>query len=134
MPTRIELKMGADREGRITAKDAVIYADNGAYTGLSPEVILVTALRLDNLYRQKNIRTRAKLVYTNKIPSGGFRGFGGPQIAFALDSHVDGLAEKLGMDPVEFRLRNAVEPNERTVHDWQMSSCELAQCLLIADR
>jgi len=133
MPTRIELKMGADRDGRLTAKDAVIYADNGAYTGLSPEVILVTALRLDNLYRQKNIRTRAKLVYTNKIPSGGFRGFGGPQIAFALDSHMDALAEKLGMDPVEFRLRNAVEPNERTVHDWQMSSCELAQCLRIAD-
>ena len=134
MPTRIELKMGADREGHITAKDAVIYADNGAYTGLSPEVILVTALRLDNLYRQKNIRTRAKLVYTNKIPSGGFRGFGGPQIAFALDSHMHSLAEKLGMDPVEFQLRNAVEPNERTVHDWQMSSCELAQCLRIADR
>ena len=134
MPTRIELRMGADRGGLLTAKDAVIYGDNGAYSGLTPEVILVTALRLDNLYRQKNIRTRAKLVYTNKIPSGGFRGFGGPQIAFALDSHMDALAEKLGMDPVELRLRNAVGPNEHTVHDWKISSCELAQCLRVADR
>ena len=134
MPTRIELRMGANREGVLTAKDAVIYGDNGAYSGLTPEVILVTALRLDNLYRQKNVRTRARLVYTNKIPSGGFRGFGGPQIAFALDSHMDMLAEKLGMDPVELRLRNAVRPNEVTLHDWKMSSCELEQCLRIADR
>jgi CO/xanthine dehydrogenase Mo-binding subunit len=134
MPTRIELRMGASREGILTAKDTIIYGDNGAYSGLTPEVILVTALRLDNLYRQRNIRTRARLVYTNKIPSGGFRGFGGPQIAFALDSHMDMLAEKLGMDPVEFRLRNAVQPGERTVHDWQHSSVELSQCLRVADR
>lgn len=134
MPSRIELKMAADAEGRLTAKEAQIYGDNGAYSGLSPEVILVTALRLDNLYRQKNIRTRARLVYTNKIPSGGFRGFGGPQIAFAHDCHMDALAEKLGMDPVDFRLRNAVAPGEHTVHDWKISSCELAQCLTTADR
>jgi CO/xanthine dehydrogenase Mo-binding subunit len=134
MPSRIELKMAADAEGRLTAKQAEIYGDNGAYSGLVPEVILVTALRLDNLYRQRNIRTRARLVYTNKIPSGGFRGFGGAQIAFAHDCHMDALAEKLGMDPVDFRLRNAVAPGERTVHDWKISSCELAQCLATADR
>ena len=134
MPSRIELKMAADAEGRLSAKQAEIYGDNGAYSGLTPEVILVTALRLDNLYRQKNIRTRARLVYTNKIPSGGFRGFGGAQIAFAHDGHMDALAEKLGMDPVDFRLRNGVAPGEHTVHDWKIGSCELAQCLTSADR
>ncbi|HEX7055512.1 MAG TPA: xanthine dehydrogenase family protein molybdopterin-binding subunit [Burkholderiales bacterium] len=134
MPSRIELKMAADAEGRLTAKQAEIYGDNGAYSGLTPEVILVTALRLDNLYRMKNIRTRARLVYTNKIPSGGFRGFGGAQIAFAHESHMDALAEKLGMDPVEFRLKNVVTAGERTVHDWKISSCEVAQCLTTADR
>ncbi|MGE0799082.1 MAG: xanthine dehydrogenase family protein molybdopterin-binding subunit [Lautropia sp.] len=132
MPTRIELRMGVDREGRITAKDAVIIGDNGAYTGLTSEIILVTAARLDSLYRQTNVRTRARLVYTNKIPSGAFRGFGAPQIAFAMDSHMDSLALKLGMDPVEIRLRNFVHPGDTTVHDWKISSCEVAQCLRTA--
>jgi CO/xanthine dehydrogenase Mo-binding subunit len=129
MPVRMMLKMGVKADGEIVAKETAIFGDNGAYTGLSGEVMLVTAARLDSLYRQTNVRTHARLVYTNNVPSGGFRGFGVPQMAFPLDSHMDALAEKLGMDPIELRLRNVVQPGDTTVHGWEIGSCELSRCL-----
>lgn len=125
---RIRLRMGVARDGRITAKETWIHADNGAYCGLSPEVLLVTAARLDSLYRHRNVRTLARLVYTNNPPSGAFRGFGNPEMAFALESHLDVLAEMLDMDPIELRLRNTVQPGETTVHGWHIGSCELPRC------
>jgi CO/xanthine dehydrogenase Mo-binding subunit len=129
MPVRMTLKMGVTRDGEIVAKETTIVGDNGAYTGLTGEVMLVTAARLDSLYRQTNIRTVARLAYTNNVPSGGFRGFGVPQMAFPLDSHLDALADKLGMDPIEIRLRNASQPGDTTVHGWQIGSCEFSRCL-----
>ncbi len=128
MAARIRLKMGVDPAGRITAKETWIHGDNGAYCGLSPEVILVIAARLDSLYRHRNVRTLARLVYTNNPPSGAFRGFGNPQMAFALESHLDVLAEQLGMDPLELRRRNSVQPGDTTIHGWSIGSCELSKC------
>ena len=129
MSARIRLRMGVKKSGEIVAKEAEIFGDNGAYSGLAPEIILVTAFRIDSLYRLKNIRTLARLVYTNRIPSGAFRGFGTPQAAFAMDCHLDALAEKIGMDPVEIRLRNAIRQGDTSVHGWQMGSCALTECL-----
>jgi CO/xanthine dehydrogenase Mo-binding subunit len=129
LPERVTLRMGVSREGLILAKDAEILADNGAYSGFAPEIMLVTAMRIDSLYRQTNVRARARLVYTNKIPSGAFRGFGAPQMAFPLDSHLDALAEKLGMDPVEIRRRNAIRTGDTSVHGYVMSSCGFTECL-----
>jgi len=129
MPARIRLRMGVKKNGEIVAKDAVIFGDNGAYSGLATEIILVTAFRLDSLYRLKNIRTLARLAYTNKIPTGAFRGFGTPQAAFALDCHLDSLAEMIGMDPVELRRRNAIRQGETSVHGWHMGSCGLTECI-----
>lgn len=128
MPVRMTLRMGVKADGELVAKETTIFGDNGAYTGLTGEVLLVTAARCDSLYRQTNVRTVARLAYTNNVPSGGFRGFGVPQMAFPLDSHMDALAEKLGMDPIEIRLRNAVQPGDTTVHGWQIGSCELSRC------
>jgi 4-hydroxybenzoyl-CoA reductase alpha subunit len=129
VPARIRLKMGASGEGVITAKEAEILADNGAYTAFAGEVTHMIARRLDSLYRLTNLRTHGVLVYTNKVPTGAMRGFGTPQIAFALDSHVDALAEKLGMDSLEFRLRNAIRKGDTSIHGWYMGSCGLTDCL-----
>lgn len=129
MPATVWLRMGLSKDGLIVAKDSMIIGDNGAYTGLAGHVIHVTSMRSDNMHRLENVRARGKLVYTNKIPSGAFRGFGGQQMAFPLNSHLAMLAEMVGMDPLEVQLRNAIKTGETSVHGWHMGSCGLSDCL-----
>lgn len=132
VPMRLTLKMGADKEGHILAKETLIEADNGAYTINSSVVVDTTATRVESLYRFKNIRDTAKLIYTNILPSGTFRGFGNPQGTFMVECVMDMLAEKLGMDPVDIRLVNAVHPGDVSAHGWEIQSCELSQCIKMA--
>lgn len=129
IPTRVWLKMGLARDGAIVAKDSIIIADNGAYSGLAPEMVLVTAFRTDCLHRIENVRSHARLAFTNKIPSGTFRAFGTQQMAFPLDSHLTVLAEMIGMDPVDVHLKNAIRQGDTSVHGWYMGSCGLAECV-----
>ncbi len=129
MPAKIWLKMGVRDNGTIAAKEVKILGNNGAYSGFSYEVIQVTATRMDNLYRQENLKVDATLVYTNLIPTGAFRGFGNPQMSFAMESHLDCLAEGLDMDPGELRLRNAVHTGDITIHGWELGSCGIQQCI-----
>ncbi len=129
MPAKIRLGMGVRDDGTLAAKEAQILGNNGAYTCFSYEVIQVTATRMDNLYRQENLKVDATLVYTNLIPAGAFRGFGNPQMSFAMESHMDVLAEKLGMDPAELRLRNAVHAGDVTIHGWELGSCGIQECI-----
>lgn len=129
MAMRIRLKMGLARDGRIVAKDSTIVADNGAYTCLAPNVIHNTAMRSDSLHRLANVRTHARLVFTNKIPSGAFRGMGNAHMHFALNSHLTVLAEMIGMDPVDVQLRNAIRAGDTSVHGWVMGSCGLSECI-----
>ena len=129
MPAAVHLKMGVRDDGTLAAKESRIVGNNGAYSGFSYEVIQVTATRMDNLYRQQNLKTDAFLVYTNLIPAGAFRGFGNPQMSFAMESHMDVLAEKLGMDPAELRLRNVVHQGDTSIHGWEMGSCGIEECI-----
>ena len=129
VPCKITLKMGMTRDGRITAKDVKILADCGAYAGLAPEVMLVTAMRSDNMQRIENVRSLAQLVYTHKIPRGAFRGFGGTQMSFALNSHMDVMATMLGLDPIALHRINAIRTNDTSVHGWKIGSCGLPECL-----
>jgi CO/xanthine dehydrogenase Mo-binding subunit len=85
---------------------------------------------MDSLYRYQNIRSIAKCVYTNNAPAGAFRGFGAPQMAFAVESQMDMIAEKLGLDPFELRLRNVVKKGDISIHGWKMSSCGIEECML----
>ena len=129
MGATVWLRMGVSKEGLIVAKDSMIIGNNGAYTGLASHVIHVTSMRSDSMHRIENVRARGKLVYTNHIPSGAFRGFGGQQMAFPLNSHLTMLAEKIGMDPVEMQLRNAIQTGDTSVHGWVMRSCGLSDCI-----
>jgi len=105
-PMRIRCRWGATRDGRITAVRAEVLADGGAYASTSVEVTKVATLFASGCYEVPNIAVDGRVVYTNNIPCGAFRGFGAPQAHFAAESMVTRLAHALGLDPVELRRRN----------------------------
>ncbi|MFN7123883.1 MAG: xanthine dehydrogenase family protein molybdopterin-binding subunit [Hydrogenophaga sp.] len=129
LPECITLRLGMDHEGLIVAKDVRIVAECGAYSGLCNEVMHVSAMRSDNMHRLQNVRSHATLVYTNNPPHGAFRGFGGTQMLFALNSHIHTMAEHLGLDPVLIHQRNAIGRGETSVHGWQVGSTGLLECI-----
>ena len=129
LPETITLKMGMDVKGTIVAKDVLILADCGAYAGLAPEVMHVSAMRSDNMHRLQNVRSHATLVYTHTPPHGAFRGFGGTQMQFALNSHIDAMAKMLALDPLVIHQRNAIGVGELSVHGWKIGSTGLLDCL-----
>ncbi len=129
VPERIRLRVGMDQDGRIVAKEVDIVAECGAYAGLAPEVMHVSAMRSDNMHRITNVRSRARMVYTHTPPHGAFRGFGGAQMLFALNVHLDEMAERLGLDPVLVHQRNAIGAGEVSVHGWKIGSTGLLDCI-----
>ena len=126
---RIQMRIGATDDGELVAKETLVWADNGAYSGHGPTVTMAAAIRMDNLYRFSALSAHTQLVYTNNVPSECFRGFGSPQSAFAQEQLIDELAERLGMDPVDLRRRNAVQSGDTTLHGWQIGSCGFSECL-----
>ncbi len=128
----ITLRMGVRQDGIITAKDAHIVADNGAYTASGALVMGVAASRSDSVYRTKNIRCVADCVYTNKVGTSAIRGFGNPQMNFAAESMIDRLAVRIGMDPAELRLKNATREGDTTVHGYEMTNCALSEAIIKA--
>jgi CO/xanthine dehydrogenase Mo-binding subunit len=129
VPMVVHLKMGVKKDGLLTAKEHRIYADNGAYTKYASAVVNLGTYRVDGLYRLRHIRNENYLIYTNKLPTSAFRGFGNPQITFAVESLLDHLAEGIGMDPLELRLRNCAQPGDITAHGFKYKSCGLEDCL-----
>jgi CO/xanthine dehydrogenase Mo-binding subunit len=102
----MKAKWGATKAGKILAAECEIWANGGAYCYTSPKVLGNATLLATGPYEIPNVATDAYAVYTNDIPGGAFRGFGGPQAAFMAEMQMDKLAEKLGIDPVELRMRN----------------------------
>ena len=130
VPVDIRIKIGAAKDGGFIAKQVSILADNGAYCSLAPKIVCTNmAIRSDCLYRYQHTLTESKLVYTNKVPTSAFRGFGNPQITFAQESIIDKLAAELGIDPVQIRLKNGVQTGDTTIHGWRIDSCGLEECL-----
>lgn len=105
-PFTIKAKWGATRDGRIVAAQMDLTSDCGAYAYTSTKVLGNALLAALGPYKIPNVHVVARTVYTNNTPSGAFRGFGGPQGHFAAEMQVNKLAEALGMDPVELRMRN----------------------------
>lgn len=104
-------KWGATKDGKILAAQVDITADAGAYVYTTPKVLGNATLMCIGPYEVPNVKVDSRAIYTNNLPGGAFRGFGGPQGAFEGELQVTRLAEALGMDPVEFRMRNLVEEN-----------------------
>ena len=105
--TIIRMKTGARRDGRLTAVQAELYGDGGAYASLSDKVMTRATTHATGPYNVPHARIDCYAMYTNNTPSGAFRGFGVTQSAFAVEQNMDILAEALGLDPLEFRLINA---------------------------
>ena len=100
------------RDGRITAREAELIYDTGAYTDHGPTVAALGAAYAKGPYRIPNVRLESSTVYTNKPISGAFRGYGNPQSAFAVESQMDMVAGALGIDPLDFRRINALEDGD----------------------
>jgi CO/xanthine dehydrogenase Mo-binding subunit len=105
-PMLIRTRWGANREGKITAVEATVLADAGAYAYTTPKVLGNANLMVTGPYYVPAARVDTIGIYTNNPPGGAFRGFGGPQAAFAAELQMNKLAQALGMDPVEIRVRN----------------------------
>lgn len=128
-PAVIRLKTGALRDGTIIAREADITLDGGAYADESPNVLAFAMLMVRGPYNIPNVRIRGRAVYTNKLRAGSFRGFGNPQATFAGESQIDELAAKLGTDPVDLRLKNAVQAGNRWIGGHTITTCQLSTCL-----
>ena len=104
----IHAKLGATKDGKITAVEAEVWLDAGAYNYTSNKVLGNAHLCVAGAYEVPNARIDSMAVYTSSVPGGAFRGFGGPQGAFAAETQMNKLAHALGMDPVELRRRNSL--------------------------
>ena len=107
-PYILRTRWGATREGKVIAAEVDVIADGGAYAYTSTKVLGNATLMCTGPYEIPNVKVDSYAVYTNNLPNGAFRGFGGPQGAFAAEMQMNHLAEALGMDPVEIRLRNVL--------------------------
>ena len=107
-PMWLKAKWGAKRDGKLVAAQVEVIADAGPYMTTSPKVLGNAALGGPGPYEIPNVHVDAYAVMTNNVPSGAFRGFGGPQGHFEAETQMNKLAEKLGIDPVEFRLKNVL--------------------------
>lgn len=112
--TQIQVKMGAKLDGRLTAVETELYGDTGAYASLGEKVLTRATTHSSGPYEVPHARADCYAMYTNNPPAGAFRGFGVTQSAFAIESMMDMLAEKLGMDPVELRRLNALRVGSET--------------------
>ena len=128
-PSICELKFGFNRDGTIVAKQARAIIDNGAYNSHGPSVTGYHNVMFSTLYRVENISYEGFLVYTNKNYGGACRGYGDPQATFPQETMMDMIAEKLDMDPIELRLKNANHPDEKTVNAVEITSCGLSETL-----
>ncbi|HYB19865.1 MAG TPA: xanthine dehydrogenase family protein molybdopterin-binding subunit [Thermodesulfobacteriota bacterium] len=106
-PHIMEVKVGAQKDGRIVAFQGIIYNEKGAYASLGPLVNIHSAIMMPGPYEIPNCKVDAYLCYTNHPFGGAMRGFGAPQVCFAHESMMDELALELGMNPLEIRRKNA---------------------------
>ena len=139
-PMRINVKIGARRDGRLTAISMRMLSNTGAYGNHGPGVMFHGSGKSVALYRCPNKKVDSYAVYTNQMPSGAFRGYGLSQTNFAIESAMDEIARMIGMDPFAFRRMNVVKPGDPMVsaeegpHDVQYGSYGLDQCLDLVEQ
>jgi CO/xanthine dehydrogenase Mo-binding subunit len=129
-PSIVRHRTGVTRDGDLVAMDIDVLMDGGAYVTLSPVVLSRGAIHAAGPYRCEHVRIAARAVATNTPPNGAFRGFGAPQTQFALEVHMERIAETLGMDPARFRELNALRPGDTTATGQRVEAdCSALQVL-----
>ena len=127
-PFQMKLRLGADKKRKLTAYTIDFIVENGAYTSAGKSVLNRALYMLSGSYDIPNVRAKAQLVYTNNAWGGAARGAGPPQVNFALESAMEIMAAKLGMDPLEFRLLNSLKPGGsistgQVIDEWPYPEC-----------
>ena len=107
-PSRTRIRAGVKEDGTLTALEIEFILDGGAFTTLSRVVQQRGTLHAQGCYRVPNVSIHSLSVATNLVPSGAYRGFGAPQSLFAMERHLDRIAQELGMDPLDLRLKNVL--------------------------
>jgi CO/xanthine dehydrogenase Mo-binding subunit len=129
-PSIVRHRTGLKKDGRITAMDVEVVIDGGAYVTLSPVVLSRGGIHAAGPYRCANTRIRGRAMFTNTPPNGAFRGFGAPQTQFAMEVHMERIAETLGLDPVKLREKNALRPGDLTATGQKLrDDCSALQVL-----
>lgn len=126
-PAIIKFTTGMDKEGNIKAMAVDILLDGGAYAGLSPVVLQRTMFNITGVYNIPHLVVKGKVMATNTVPNGAFRGFGAPQACFALEMHMESLAQQCGVESLEYKQRHMVKQGDETgtggffVHEVKLS-------------
>ncbi len=132
-PAQIRFKTGISNDGKLLAAEVECRLDCGAYATLSPVVAMRSTIHAAGPYRIPHVSVDTRAVATNKVPSGAFRGFGEPQVAYACECHMDELAQILGIDPLDLRRRNLLHSGDQTATGQTLtSSVGLEECLDLA--
>jgi xanthine dehydrogenase molybdopterin-binding subunit B len=113
-PAIVRHRTGITHDGTLIAQDIEVVMDGGAYCTLTPVVLSRGAIHAGGPYRSPNVRIRAKATRTNTPPNGAFRGFGAPQTEFAAETHLNRIADELGISPLDIRRRNVYQPGDTT--------------------
>ena len=128
----IDLETGINAQGSLTYRDADVLVESGSYCHAGANELNYATILLAAQHRLVGAHVRGTAYYTNRRPGGSFRGAGGPQAVFAIESQFDELAEQARIDPVELRLRNLNRVGERTITGWEIDNTAVERCLDIA--
>ncbi|OYX80515.1 MAG: aldehyde oxidase, partial [Bradyrhizobium sp. 35-63-5] len=138
-PMQVHIKIGAKRDGTLTAMQMHVVSNTGAYGNHAGPVLEHACSESISVYRCPNKKVDGYAVYTNTVPAGAFRGYGLPQTSFAVEQAIDEVARAIGIDAIEFRRRNVVKPGEPMIgahvspDDVIYGSYGLDQCLDLVD-
>jgi CO/xanthine dehydrogenase Mo-binding subunit len=131
-PARVRIKTGVTRSGKLVARQCLIYMETGAYADAGPRVTQKAGYRCFGPYRLEHMKTDAYTVYTNTVPAGAYRGFGTLQVTWAYESQMDIIAQELGLDPLDFRLKNLLKKGELYTPGDTPVDCDLKAGLVRA--
>ena len=127
--TNTKIIQGCDHNGKLTFRHVEVLLDNGAYTSWGATYPTVMMIPTTSLYRVPSVYFDAQLVYTNNTYCQAMRGYGNPELTWALESNMDELAKEAGIDPFDFRMINCNKPRETTPMGLKVSTCGLKECL-----
>jgi 4-hydroxybenzoyl-CoA reductase alpha subunit len=128
-PFIVTVKTGVKRDGALLAREYKVVADGGAYSSTGAIAITYPALVTLGLWRLANFRYQGLRVYTNNCPRGAMKGHGNQQVRFADESQLDLIAQELNLDPVEIRLKNAVQAGDTLINKTKVYSCGLTEAI-----
>lgn len=135
-PTRhnyyYKFKTGVKKDGTMIAREITITCDAGAYTHMGVSQLDKGAILAQGPYYIPNVKIDGYLIYTNNPPAGAMRGFGAPQVTFAQEVHTNKIADRLGIDPLEFRLKNAFQPGNRSATGTVLHSVGIRETIFKA--